>query len=89
MSPFWSDYKKRDERCLDMDLTKTIEEFRRDKERLERVIASLEELEAAMVSSPQMKRRGRRSMSPEERREVSERMKKYWADWHNKRRRRT
>ena len=77
MSPFWSDYKKRDERCLDMDLTKTIEELRRDKERLERAIASLEELQAAMVGSPRKKHPGRRSMSPEERREVSKRMKKY------------
>ena len=72
-----------------MDLTKTIEELRRDKERLERVIASLEELQAAIVGSPQKKRRGRRSLSSEERREVSERMKRYWAEWHNKRRRRT
>jgi hypothetical protein len=72
-----------------MDLTKTIEELRRDKERLERVIASLEELQVAMLWSPQKKRRGRKSMSPEERREVSERMKNYWADWHNQRRCRT
>jgi hypothetical protein len=70
-----------------MDLTKTIEDLRREKGKLERVIASLEELQGAMAGSPQKKRRGRRSMSPEERREVSERMKKYWADWHNKRRR--
>jgi septal ring factor EnvC (AmiA/AmiB activator) len=72
-----------------MDLIKTIEELRREKQKLERVIASLEELQAAMAGSPQKKRRGRRSMSHEERREVSERMKRYWADWHNKRRRRT
>jgi hypothetical protein len=70
-----------------MDLTETIEELRRDKERLERVIASLEELQTAMTGSPQGKRRGRRGMSPEERREASERMKRYWADWHKKRRR--
>ena len=57
-----------------MDLTKTIEELRREKQKLERVIASLEELQGAIVGSPQEKRRGRRSMSPEERREVSERM---------------
>ena len=64
-----------------MDLTKTIEELRRDKERLERVIASLEELKApvAEAETPVRKRRGRKSMSPEERREASARMKKYWA----------
>ena len=71
-----------------MDLVKTIEELRYEQERLERVIASLEELQTAVAGTvPQKKRRGRRSMSPEERREVSERMKKYWADWHNKHRR--
>ena len=59
-----------------MDVIKTIDELRRDKERLERVIASLEELQAALVDSPQKKRRGRKSMSPEERRVVLARMTK-------------
>ena len=63
-----------------MDLTTTIAELRREKERLERVIASLQELQVAgTVAAFQKKRRGRKSMSPEERREVSARMKKYWA----------
>ena len=63
-----------------MDLTTKIAELRREKERLERVIASLQELQVgATVASFQKKRRGRKSMSPEERREVSARMKKYWA----------
>jgi hypothetical protein len=36
--------------------------------------------EAAVTVAPlQKKRRGRKSMAAEERREVSERMKKYWA----------
>jgi hypothetical protein len=65
-----------------MDLIKTIEALRCEKEKLERVIASLEELKApdgsqnASVRSP----RGRKSMPPEERREVSARMKRYWAN---------
>jgi hypothetical protein len=59
-----------------MDLTKTIEELRREKEKLDRVIASLEGFEGAMG------RRGRTSMSPEERREVAARMKRYWAGRH-------
>ena len=63
-----------------MDLTTTIDELRREKERLERVIASLQELQVGgTVAAFQNKRRGRKSMSPEERREVSARMKKYWA----------
>ena len=62
-------------------MIKTIEELRREKQRLERVIASLEELKgpAAGTAAPVRSRRGRKSMSPEERREVSARMKKYWA----------
>jgi hypothetical protein len=63
-----------------MDLAKTIEELRREKQKLDRVIASLEELQAAVTVAPLRKeRRGRKSMGAEERREVSERMKKYWA----------
>jgi hypothetical protein len=65
-----------------MDLSKIIGELLRDKEKLERVIASLEGLQALKVDEnvPLRKRRGRKSMSPEERREVSTRMKKYWAN---------
>jgi hypothetical protein len=64
-----------------MDLSKTIEELRRERQKLDRVIASLEELKApvAEAETPVRKRRGRKSMSPEERREASARMKKYWA----------
>jgi len=68
-----------------MDLTKTIENLHRQKEKLERVIASLEELHAA-GDAPVKRRRGRRSMSLEERREVSTRMKKYWEGRRNQRR---
>jgi len=59
-----------------MDLTKTITELRREKEKLVRVIASLEELQnGATIAAP---RRGRKSMSAKERQEVSARMKRYW-----------
>jgi hypothetical protein len=65
-----------------MDLYKTIQQLYEEKERLERVIASLEELQrtaGAVPLPPQAsKRRGRKSMTAEERQEVSERMKKYW-----------
>jgi hypothetical protein len=66
-----------------MDLYKAIQELYEEKDRLERVIASLEELQrtAAVVAPPRPAagRRGRKSMSAAERREVSERMKNYWA----------
>ena len=66
-----------------MDLYKAIQELYAEKEKLERVIASLEELQrnAGAVPEPPkpVKRRGRKSMNTEERQEVSERMRKYWA----------
>ena len=66
-----------------MDLYKAIQDLYAEKEKLERVIASLEELQrtAGSLPVPQMggKRRGRKSMSAKERQEVSERMKRYWA----------
>jgi hypothetical protein len=66
-----------------MDLTKTIQDLYAEKDKLERVIASLEELHRMAAVSPmapvQSKRRGRKSMADQERQEVSERMKKYWA----------
>lgn len=65
-----------------MDLYKAIQDLYAEKEKLERVIASLEELQrtAGLPSAlPRVQRRGRKSMNPQERQEVSERMKKYWA----------
>jgi hypothetical protein len=67
-----------------MDLYKAIQDLYAEKEKLERVIASLEELQQAagggIPSMPKSgKRRGRKSMSADEREEVSARMKKYWA----------
>jgi len=66
-----------------MDLYKAIQDLYAEKEKLERVIASLEELQRTAGSLQALpkptKRRGRKSMSPSERQEVSERMRKYWA----------
>jgi hypothetical protein len=67
-----------------MDLYNAIQDLYAEKEKLERVIASLEELQRAAGGSvppaPSSGRRhGRRSMNPDERQEVSARMKKYWA----------
>ena len=66
-----------------MDLYKAIQDLYAEKEKLERVIASLEELQRTAGSVPVLpkpsKRRGRKSMGSSERQEVSERMRKYWA----------
>ena len=67
-----------------MDLDKAIQDLYAEKEKLERVIASLEELQrtaGAVSEFPKATRgrRGRKSMSSTERQEVSERMRKYWA----------
>jgi len=66
-----------------MDLYKAIQDLYAEKEKLERVIASLEELQRAAEGGQMMargsKRRGRKSMGDGERAEVSERMKRYWA----------
>lgn len=67
-----------------MDLHKTIQDLYAEKEKLERVIASLEELQRAAAANSHVlgrsKRRGRKSMGSDERKEVSERMKNYWAN---------
>lgn len=67
-----------------MDLYQAIQNLYAEKEKLERVIASLEDLQrAAGGSVPSLpngeKHRGRKFMSADERRDVSARMKKYWA----------
>ena len=67
-----------------MDLYKAIQDLYAEKEKLERVIASLEDLQLAAGGDipPSLKSgkpRGRKSMGAEERQEVSARMKKYWA----------
>jgi hypothetical protein len=66
-----------------MDIEKAIRDLYAEKERLEKVIASLEELQkksmAKSAAKPERTRRGRKSMGSKERLQVSERMKKYWA----------
>ena len=64
-----------------MDLIKTIRDLCIERDKLDAIIVSLEQLER---QSPQLaralkqKRRGRKYMNAEARKEVSERMKKYW-----------
>jgi hypothetical protein len=67
-----------------MDVTKIIQLLYGQKEKLDQAIAALEEMHRARSLSPQTsrlrgKRRGRKSMGAEERKEVSKRMKRYWA----------
>ena len=70
-----------------MDLQKAIQELYAEKRRVEEAIVSLEELLASKASTASLEldqlrakgRRGRKSMPPEERRKVSERMRLYWA----------
>ena len=66
-----------------MDIIKAIEELRNQKARLDEVIARLEALTLKRsgqdVALPVKGRRGRKYMDPEERAQVSQRMKEYWA----------
>jgi len=57
-----------------MDLQKTIDFLRGEIGKLERVVASLEELRDGVTKE----RPVRKSMSAKERQEVSARMKRYW-----------
>lgn len=67
-----------------MDLYKALQDLYAEKAKLERAIASLEELQRIGAGLPGIaqpgKRRGRKSMNPQEREEVSRRMRKYWAN---------
>jgi len=64
-----------------MEFDKTIKQLRLMKEKLQQAIAALEDLMESQntVGRAAMKRRGRKGMGPEERLEVSKRMKQYWA----------
>jgi len=66
-----------------MHLYRALKELYAQKQKLERVIASLEELRlsgsGATATPAGVKRRGRKTMGLQERQEVSRRMKRYWA----------
>jgi hypothetical protein len=64
-----------------MDLYQIIEDLLRERNRIQAIIESLERMnstDAVQVRSPG-KRRGRKSMNEAARKEVSARMKRYWA----------
>jgi hypothetical protein len=66
-----------------LDLSKTIQELHAERDRLVGLIRAVEEVQQYYTSLPRreekVSRRGRKSMGAAERRQVSERMKKYWA----------
>jgi len=65
-----------------MDLSDAIQKLQAEKESLVRAISALEALQHDSNLNKALVRRstrGRKSMAPEERQEVSLRMKKYWA----------
>ena len=67
-----------------MDLDSVLRFLHEEKQKLERVIASLEQLLAIQAigstTAATAKKRGRKSMSEEERRTVSARMKRFWTE---------
>ena len=70
-----------------MDLDKVIAKLQGERAKLDEIIASLEQLKRSGADVPKeviKKRRGRKFMNEEDRREVSERMKRYWAARRNK-----
>ena len=63
-----------------MDLTEIIRTLYAEKAKVEHSIAALEALDPSHKSGPNPeRRRGRKFMGEEERQQVSERMKRYWA----------
>jgi len=64
-----------------MDVYRIIRELVLERDRLQRIIDSLEEMRpnGRAQALPEGKRRGRKSMDLAAREEVSERMKRYWA----------
>ena len=66
---------------LTLDLSETIRRLRLKKQLIENAIAAMEELMNVSGGDPtHAPKRGRKSMSPEERHKVSGRMKIYWAN---------
>jgi hypothetical protein len=61
-----------------VDYAAIIKALRAQMQQIDRAIANLEALNSPNGAEP-AKRRGRKSMSPEEAQQVSERMKRYWA----------
>ena len=64
-----------------MNIHQAIKDLLAEKERLDRAIAHLEGMQKQRgATAPLPKRRGRKTMDAQARREVSERMKRYWEE---------
>jgi hypothetical protein len=66
-----------------MDLNEMIRELQKEKERLDKVIEAVENIQRRFQGGPSSLgggRRGRKSMGAKERQEVSARMKSYWEE---------
>lgn len=61
-----------------MDVNKALHELYEEKKRLDSTISALEAQLRGRLTGMSVGRRGRKSMSAEERLEVSRRMSKYW-----------
>ena len=62
-----------------MDLQKIIRELQEEREKLDQILVSLEQLKLKSDPGPVLEtRRGRKSMDVKARLEVSQRMKRYW-----------
>jgi hypothetical protein len=67
-----------------MELARIIRRLRQERDRLNEVLTALRDLKLkqeaqAAMPPPKRERRGRKSMGADERAEVSQRMKQYWA----------
>jgi hypothetical protein len=65
-----------------MNFNEVIRQLLIEKKKVEQAIAMLEKLQSTQIggSTPLLRnRRGRKYVTPEERRRIAERMKKYWA----------
>jgi hypothetical protein len=65
-----------------MDYWSAIKQLQTEKQRLDKAIATLEGLTQGNTPRP-VSRRGRKGMPEDERKTVSERMKRYWASRRN------
>jgi hypothetical protein len=64
-----------------MDLTRIIRQLYAERDRVQQAIATLEQFQQENTTAvPAHRKRGRKSMSTEERKVVAERMKTYWAN---------
>jgi hypothetical protein len=65
-----------------MELDRLIDKLQTERTKLDQIIQSLEQIHAATAANPPRleKRRGRKFMGEVERRQVSERITRYWAN---------